>query len=146
MLVAIDPGVSGGIAWKDNDGIVQAAPMPDTQGDIVDHLRFLKSQGNVAAVYLERTGGYMSGNSGPSACKFARGCGFLEGAVMALAMPLIEVAPHNWMKAIGSFPSDKRERKNAIKNLMQARYPHLTITLSTSDALGLLTYALAKKV
>jgi len=146
MLVAIDPGVSGGIAWKDNDGIVQAAPMPDTQGDIVDHLRFLKSHGNVTAVYLERTGGYMPGNSGPSACKFARGCGFLEGAVMALAMPLIEVAPHNWMKAIGSFPSDKRERKNAIKNLMQARYPHLTITLSTSDALGLLTYALEKKV
>ena len=65
---------------------------------------------------------------------------------MALAMPLVEIAPHNWMKALGTFPTDKRERKNAIKNLMQARYPHLTITLSTSDALGLLTFGLEKRV
>ncbi|MBP7830363.1 MAG: hypothetical protein KA248_10640 [Kiritimatiellae bacterium] len=145
MILAIDPGQSGGIAWMDDDGIVNSADMPPTAGDIIDHLRMLKATGRDVTAYLEKTGGYVPGNSGPAACKFARGCGLLEGAIMALSIPLIEVSPTVWMKALGAFPKDKRERKNAIKGLMQARYPHLKITLSTADALGLLTYALGKR-
>ena len=146
MIIAIDPGNSGGIAWMDGDGVVNCADMPPTAGDIIDHLRHLKALGREVTAYLEKTGTYIPGNSGPSACKFARGCGLLEGAIMALSIPLIEVAPGVWMKTLGSLPKDKRERKNAIKGLMQARYPHLTITLSTADALGLLTYAIGKQI
>ncbi|HRZ13071.1 MAG TPA: hypothetical protein P5567_11530 [Kiritimatiellia bacterium] len=145
MILAIDPGQSGGIAWMDDDGVVNCADMLPTAGDIIDHLRMLKAAGREITAYLEKTGGYVPGNSGPAACKFARGCGLLEGAIMALAIPLVEVAPGVWMKTLGSLPSDKRARKNAIKGLMQARYPHLKITLSTADALGLLTYALEKR-
>lgn len=146
MIIAIDPGTSGGIAWRDDDGIVNCADMPPTAGDIIDHLRHLKALGREVTAYLEKTGTYIPGNSGPSACKFARGCGLLEGAIMALSIPLIEVAPGVWMKTLGTLPKDKRDRKNAIKALVQARYPHLTITLSTADALGLLTYAIGKRI
>jgi len=146
MILAIDPGQSGGIAWMDDDGIVNCADMPPTPGDIIDHLRMLKAADHQVTAYLEKTGGYVPGNSGPAACKFARGCGLLEGAIMALSIPLIEVAPAVWMKSLGALPKDKRERKNAIKGLMQARYLHLKITLSTADALGLLTYALGKQI
>jgi len=146
MIIAIDPGASGGLAWRDDDGVVNCADMPDTPGDILDQIRTLKVMGREVIAYMEKTGGYMPGNSGPSACKFARGCGLLEGAIMALSIPLIEVAPGVWMKTLGSLPQDKRERKNAIKALMQARYPHLKITLSTADALGLLTYAIGKQI
>ena len=145
MILALDPGQSGGIAWMDDDGIVNCADMPPTPGDIIDHLRMLKANGHTLTAYLEKTGGYVPGNSGPAACKFARGCGLLEGAIMALSIPLVEIAPAVWMKSLGALPKDKRERKNAIKGLMQARYPHLKITLSTADALGLLTYALEKR-
>ena len=145
MILAIDPGQSGGIAWMDDDGIINCADMPPTPGDIIDHLRMLKANGHTLTAYLEKTGGYVPGNSGPAACKFARGCGLLEGAIMALSIPLVEIAPAVWMKSLGALPKDKRERKNAIKGLMQARYPHLKITLSTADALGLLTYALEKR-
>lgn len=146
MKLAIDPGNSGAIAWADDDGVVNCAAMPDTPGDIIDHLRTLKTMGREVVAYMERTGGYVPGNSGPAACKFARGCGLLEGAIMALSIPLIEVAPSVWMKTMGTLPKDKRDRKNAIKALMQARYPHLKITLSTADALGLLTYAIGKEI
>ena len=145
MILAIDPGQSGGIAWMDDDGIINCADMPPTPGDIIDHLRMLKANGHTLTAYLEKTGGYVPGNSGPAACKFARGCGLLEGAIMALSIPLVEIAPAVWMKSLGALPKDKRDRKNAIKGLMQARYPHLKITLSTADALGLLTYALEKR-
>ena len=145
MILALDPGASGGLAWRDDDGVVNCAAMPDTPGDTIDQLRTLRVMGREIVAYMERTGTYIPGNSGPAACKFARGCGFLEGAIMALSIPLIEIAPSVWMKTLGALPKDKRERKNAIKTLMQARYPHLRITLSTSDALGLLTYAVEKR-
>lgn len=145
MIVAIDPGASGGLAWRDDDGVVNCADMPDTPGDILDQLRTLKVMGREIVAYMEKTGTYIPGNSAPAACKFARGCGLLEGAIMALSIPLIEIAPGVWMKILGALPKEKRDRKNAIKALMQARYPRLHVTLSTSDALGLLTYAIEKR-
>jgi hypothetical protein len=146
VIIAIDPGQSGGLAWRDDDGTVNCADMPATPGDIIDQLRTLKALGREVTAYLEKTGGYVPGNSGPAACKFARGCGLLEGAIMALTIPLIEVAPTVWMKHLGTFPAEMRERKNAIKALMQARYPHLKVTLAIADALGLLTYAIEKRI
>ena len=38
----------------------------------------------------------------------------------------------------------KTERKNKIKAKAQALYPHLKITLATSDALGILTWGMAQ--
>jgi hypothetical protein len=34
MTIAIDPGKSGGIAYRDTDGSVHAVPMPDTVADL----------------------------------------------------------------------------------------------------------------
>ena len=46
------------------------------------------------------------------------------------------------MKALGPFPKDKKERKNAIKEKMARLYPHLSVTLKTADALGILTFVM----
>jgi hypothetical protein len=40
-FLAIDPGASGGLAWRDADGIVHAEPMPDGMTAQVDRLRSL---------------------------------------------------------------------------------------------------------
>jgi hypothetical protein len=45
------------------------------------------------------------------------------------------------MKYLGTWPKDKMERKRAIKEWAQRRYPHLTVTLKTADALALLVWA-----
>ena len=145
LTLTIDPGISGGIAWRDTDGIVNAAPMPEGMTAQVDFLRSLKAQHpNIHAV-MEKVGYWMPGDHPNSAAKFARHCGQLEAALYTLAIPFTEIAPVVWMRALGTLPKDKSARKSAIKELMARRYPHLTVTLRTADALGILTTTTARE-
>ena len=143
MTLAIDPGASGGFAWHDEDGfsrrcgMVQAEKMPETMTDLIDRLMELKAEGITQAV-IERTGTYVPGNSGPSAAKFARHCGHIEAALYALGFSTTQIAPSVWQRKLGALPKDKKDRKNAIKNMMAAKYPHLKVTLATADALAIL--------
>ena len=136
-IATIDPGVNGGIAWIDEDGIAQAQKMPDTLHDLIDSLRSLKVSG-IDDMVIEKTGTYRPGNSGPAAAKFARHCGQVEGVAATLGFSVEQVPPATLMKKLGSLPKDKAERKLAIKNIVQLKYPHLKITLNTADALGIL--------
>jgi hypothetical protein len=143
ITIYIDPGASGAFAWRDQDGIVHAEPMPDGMTAQIDRLRQwwcgdpCICADSVEAV-VERVGGYMPGNSGPGAVKFARHCGHIEAALYALGIPTRQVAPAVWMRKLGTWPRDKAERKRAIKELVARLYPHLTVTLNTADALGML--------
>ena len=137
MTLAIDPGQFGGLAYTDQDGIVQAEKMPPTMTDLIDSLVELKATGITRAV-VERTGTYVPGNSGPGAVKFGRHCGQIEAALYALGFSTTQVSPAVWQRKLGALPKDKKARKNAIKNMMAARYPHLKVTLSTADALAIL--------
>jgi hypothetical protein len=144
-LLAIDPGASGGFAWTDPAGIVLTRPMPDGMTAQIDALRQLAAALPGVTAVVEKVGGYMPGNSGPAACTFARHCGHLEAALYALGVPVRQVAPQTWMKSLGALPRDKADRKRAIRELMARRYPHLTVTLATADALGILTWAIAQE-
>ena len=140
-IIAIDPGASGGIAWRDADGITRAEPMPTGITAQADLLRSLAASLPGAVAVLEKVGAYMPGNSGPAACTFARHCGHLEAALYLLGVPSEQVAPGVWMKALGALPSEKPERKRAIREAMARRYPALAVTMKTADALGILTWA-----
>jgi hypothetical protein len=142
-IIAIDPGANGGIAWYDSDGGIGIETMPEGMTAQADRLIWLKNNlnGDTVAI-VEKTGGYMPGNSGPAAVKFARHCGHIEAILYCLGIPTEQVAPQTWMKALGALPKEKKERKNAIKELMARAYPALTVTLSTADALGILTFRL----
>jgi len=144
IVLGIDPGLSGGIAVKHPDAPAMAYKMPDTPMSIYELISQLKQTyaGDMVCV-CERVGFYRPGNSAVSACKFARHCGVLEMALLALKIPTVYVIPNKWMKeTLGTVPEDKGDRKRYIKERMQQRYPHLNITLDTSDALGILTYGL----
>lgn len=154
MIIAIDPGSqSGGLAWEFNDKI-HARKMPDTPRDICETLRDLAAMADgygAVKVYIEKVGGYVPGNSGTAAVKFARHCGNLEGFLIALNIPFVQVTPQKWMKhfigaqkypASSTYAQKKIRRKNLIKKKCQELYPHLRITLSTADALGILDYAM----
>ena len=153
MIIGIDPGSNGGIAYEFN-GEIFAKKMPETKGNIYSELATisLMADGYENAVcYLEKVGGYMPGNSGPAAVKFARHCGNIEMALIALKIKRIEVSPQKWMNYfVGklNYPVDitpdkkKTLRKNVIKKRAQAIYPHLKVTLALSDALGILNYGI----
>ena len=146
MIIAIDPGVSGGIAFATNDMnpiTADAIKMPDTPKGIYDTLMSLKEGVEDVRCICEKVGTYRPGNSAISACKFAKHTGVLEMALIALQIPSVYVSPNKWMKAtFGALPKEKTPRKNEIKNRMEQQYPHLKVILATSDALGILTYGI----
>ena len=147
-IIAIDPGTSGGIAWTDGAGTVSAERMPDGMAAQCDRLRSIAAVlGSGAVAVMERVGGYMPGNAGPGAVKFSRHCGHIEAALYCMGVPVMQVSPATWMRICGPLPTGldrKRERKNGIKDAVARRFPHLTVTLATADALGILWWAMAR--
>jgi len=136
--------------------------MPGTPQKIYNLLKMLTLQAEnieYVKIYIEKTGTYVSGNSGTSAAKFARHCGLLEGFLVSFGYRFIEVTPQAWQKFfIGKqvypkIPKEikgkerkrilakrKTERKNKIKVRSQELCPNLKITLKVSDAVGILAY------
>ena len=150
-IIAIDPGASGGIAWIDGTGTVSAERMPDGMAAQCDRLRSIAAVlGSGAVAVMERVGGYMPGNAGPGAVKFARHCGNIEAALYCMGVPTEQVGAAQWMQVCGPLPKGmdaltKRARKNAIKDAVARRFPHLRVTLSTADALGVLWWAMQRR-
>ena len=171
--IAIDPGLSGGIAWRCGGGIVQASAMPDAMTGQVDLLRHLSTSAIDVHAIRENVGSYMPGNSGPGAVTFAGHCHGLDYALYALGIPTVKpVAPQTWQKWGGwsvakhlpagykALPERTKEErsakakvhaaaarahKNEIREAMQRLYPHLKVTLATADALAILTWWEAKE-
>jgi len=160
MLIAIDPGQSGGIAWKRN-GTVECIEMPDTPLDVLKAIQAITLGIGSASCLIEQVGGYMPGNSGPAAVKFARHCGHLDMALLALGISHSSILPakwEHWFIGKPSYPKipketpaaerrrllaeRKRERKTKIKAKAQALFPGVKVTLKTADALGMLAYAM----
>ena len=147
ITITIDPGQNGGIAWHGigTIGAIGAFPMPMTPRGIFETLEDI-SCGYGVRVVIEKVGGYVPGNAGPAAVKFARHVGNIEGILLAGGYPFEWVTPTKWMAALGSLPvgtEAKRERKHAIKRIVEARFPGVRWTLKTSDAGGMLIWALA---
>jgi len=141
-LLAIDPGASGGLAWRDRDGLIHAEPMPEGMTAQVDRLRALAAELGGLAAIVERAGYWMRGDHPNSACTFARHCGHIEAALYTLGVPVRQIPPAKWMRALGALPMEKPARKRAIREEMARRHPHLAVTLKTADALGLLCWAM----
>lgn len=140
-LLCIDPGANGGLAFRCADGIISAWKMPDGMVEQINQLIGLLANHPTMRAVIERVGGYMPGNSGPAAAKFARHCGHIEAALYTLGIPCEQVAPQVWQRPM-NLPHDKATRKRAIKAAMGQLYPNLSVTLATADALGILTWAI----
>jgi hypothetical protein len=144
QLIAIDVGKSGGLAvgTPDSTGLYK---MPQTEGDILALLTELHRPGEtVCYVELVPTG---MPNRGAACVKLNANAAFLRGCIMSLKMRLILVRPVEWQ---GFFNLGKRntcqndrEWKNKLKAEAQRRYPSLTITHQTADALLILEWARA---
>lgn len=144
-MIAIDPGAGGGIAWCDEAGIVSAVAMPEGMTGQVDFLRMLHLELADSRCVMEKCGTWFPGDHPTSACKFARHVGHLQAALYAIGFSCAEVAPGVWQKSMGALPKDKGDRKRAIREAMQRRYPHLRVTLATADALAILTHERGRK-
>ena len=143
-ILCIDPGASGGLALLNREGNVEAFPMRDGMTEQIDAIRHIAVTNPGLKAVVEKVGFHRPGNSATASCKFARHCGHLEAALYSVGVPFEEVSPGVWMRALGALPADKTARKNAIKEQVARRFPHLDVTLKTADALGMLVWAMQR--
>jgi crossover junction endodeoxyribonuclease RuvC len=146
LILAVDPGASGGIAYLRDGQPALAVPMPPTEGDRVELLRNLVVDPNNTIAFVEEVSGYVGvAQPGSSAFKFGRNFGFLLGALQTLGIRVELVRPQKWQKFLSlgtaSGCPSKTVWKNKLKAAAQRLYPHLKVTLATADALLLLEYA-----
>lgn len=153
LLLAIDPGQNGGVAWWNSKGNPVVEHAPATEHDYVKLLSTIKKaatlEGYDLTAYVEKVGGFVKGAKLPGSAMFNFGycCGVIEGALRALEVPTIYVRPQQWQKHFnfgtkGACKS-KTVWKNKLKSEAQRRYPAVPVTLKTCDALLILSYAIA---
>lgn len=144
-LIAVDPGASGGIAIY-SASCTSADPYKSDE-QVAALVRNLVDndtcQGDVIA-YMEQVQGFIGKEQpGSSMFNFGNNYGFYRGLFHALGIPLRLIPPQKWMRRIvpGVIGMEKGERKRALKQFAQSRYPKLEVTLLTADSLVLLEYA-----
>jgi crossover junction endodeoxyribonuclease RuvC len=151
VVMAIDPGVSGGIAVS-AFGKTFCHAMPATDGDRVEMIRSFQQMAASECVspvcVLEEVSGFVGkAQPGSAMFKFGEGYGFLKGVIQALGIKLVLVRPQVWQKAFGlgtaSRCASKSEWKNKLKAEAQRRFPQLPVTLATADALLILEWVRA---
>jgi hypothetical protein len=110
IILAIDPGASGGLALLTPDGVT-THPMPDTPMDCCQIIQTAKAlsdmHGQAIHCYLEQVGGFVQGNPAPGSAmfNFGRNFGQIEGFLYALEIPFDLVTPQKWQKGVGlTFP------------------------------------------
>jgi len=152
-ILAIDPGLSGGLAVIQFGKTVCHA-MPETLGDVFELIASFQAasvvEGHPMVCVLEEVSGFAGkGQPGSAMFKFGEHYGFVQGVVRSLGIRLELVRPQVWQKAFGlgtaSRCASKSVWKNKLKAEAQRRYPQLKVTLKTADALLILDYALQRR-
>lgn len=110
MIVGIDPGMAGAIAWLSDDGFlieVRDLPVAKGQGLLPGALgAFLREPDrNPVHAYLERVAA-RPGAGVSGMFNFGRGYGQIEGVLAALGVPVTLVTPGKWKGAL-RIPADK---------------------------------------
>ena len=142
-ILAIDPGLSGGLAYYGAAGIIlDSMPATDLDVSILVTDRLAISD----VCYIEKVGGYVGGKGAPgsSMFNFGRNVGFLHGLIAASKTRVIEVPPQRWQKTIGAGvkATHGARWKAHLKGIAQQRQPRLVVTLKTADAVLLLEHAM----
>lgn len=147
VIIAIDPGASGGIAiW--NKGIQDIYKCPKDvlkMASIVNSSKttswVLENDGIVA--YIEQVHAFPT-DARSSAFKFGANYGKWLGILGAYNIETILVSPQKWMKHFQEkfkfkLPKNKTERKRKLKELA-TKYTDKRVTLYNSDAILIAMY------
>lgn len=134
VFLGVDPGVSGGLAVVMGPEAVTLKLKDATPRDVWDWLREYAVVARHAVI--EKVG------STPqmgvvSAFTFGKSYGAIRAFLIALEVPLTEVSPLVWQKALGC---RTKGDKNVSKARAQELWPKMKITHANADALLLAEY------
>lgn len=148
LILAIDPGASGAIAY--GYGHVDVLGMADGANMMADQIQSIldlddgKGEG-APIVYLEQVSA-MPGQGVCSMFTFGKNYGRLEGILAAKRIGIVNVTPQKWMKHYSGIGHRKDFASKTLwkKNLFQQAkriYPDLNFNLKEADALLIYNYA-----
>ena len=147
MLIAIDPGVKGGIVIRHSDEKTKGYKMP------INIERFFNSIPGLSRykVYIENVTGYFGKNLPSSRIGvLCENYGYLKGFLEASGATVNTVRPQKWMKMLG-MKREKWETKTRwkwrLKEEAVFRFPNnkKEITLATADAFLILKYGMIQE-
>lgn len=130
--IGIDPGQSGGIAVVATGRDPKAWKMPDTERDVYDLIYSLRRWYDLEPIATIEVVHAMPRQGVTSTFTFGKGYGGLRMALIACGIPMAEVQPRAWQKALGCLTGGD---KNVSKAKAQALFPSLKITHAIADCL-----------
>jgi crossover junction endodeoxyribonuclease RuvC len=128
MIVGIDPGVCGAVAFIEGGQLLNVEDMPTLADGPKGRRRvnaslftaiFTESRGRVTHAFVEDVG-TRPGEGAVGAFSFGRGCGVLEGVLAALGIPYAFIRPAEWKRLVG-IPSGAT--KDASRSLAIRTWP-----------------------
>jgi crossover junction endodeoxyribonuclease RuvC len=124
IVIGIDPGLSGAIAFYDTvEGAVEIADMPTVEISRNGKnkrevsavlLSNILTRHKVEAAFLERVNA-MAGQGVTSVFSFGRSSGMVEGILAAYDIPTTLVTPQAWQKAVGQRAGKDGSRERAMQ-------------------------------
>lgn len=139
FIIAIDPGVSGGISYGPRGGVPTLVAMPNSAEALVELLEGLIAKHKDIYVFVEAVGGFV-GTPQPGSRMFTFGANFgvLLGVVAALKLRCKQIRPQKWqtLLSIGNASGmEKAQWKRKLRDHASSLYPNHKVTLKTADAL-----------
>ena len=139
LIVAIDPGVNGGLALLDQDGLVTVQKMPGTDFEVVSFLVEVSNTAKEIDCYLEEPPLFAGKNIPGSAIgKLMWNTGVLYGAAVAMGWKIHRIRPAIWQKTHTCGTKGElttTQWKNKLKARAAELFPSVDVTLWNADAL-----------
>jgi hypothetical protein len=139
LIVAIDPGQSGGICWSVDGEPVTCEKMPGTDVEVSQIIADLSFKAKDVELFLEEpsTAGYGPMIPASSIARLAQNFGILYGAAVAMGWRIHRVKPQAWQAAHSL--GKKKDHGKGWKAHLRARaaelFPTVDVTLWNADAL-----------
>lgn len=142
-ILGIDPGAHGGYCFKFLDGTDNKtfafnkqtpAEIVKTIENYIDTMRFINGIESITA-FIEEVH-TMPHDGKVSAFSFGKNYGWWLGVLTSLKIPIIEIPPAKWQAGLKLRVRglEYRDKKKALKEAAQKRFPDLNLTLDTCDA------------
>lgn len=126
--IGIDPGLSGGIALIDDDGVIGTWPMPvltigtKKEINVTGLSRWLESNAYACSMVGVEIQHAMPKQGVSSMFKIGKGYGIILGILTALKMPFTEIRANEWQKIMFA-GHPKANTKDLSKKIAQQLYP-----------------------
>ena len=116
VILGVDPGKTGALAWHSGAGGLVVHDMPDLTGAALAACLadLILEDGRPAEAWVEKVGA-MPKQGVASTWKFAEGYGVILGVLGVLQVPVRLVTPAAWKKAAGLGKDKNASRQRAVE-------------------------------